>query len=99
MGFRRDSEDERAWQKWVDQHRETLVTCCMPDFILSDRLTWLRFLENGGWHHQPRWGVWMLSPHQAETLHEFVERQYGAEEYRPLLRNLDDARRKPSQSK
>jgi hypothetical protein len=96
MGFRRNGEDQRASQKWVDQHRETLVTCSMPDFVPVDRLTWLRFLENGGWHHEPRWGVWMLSPHQAGALYDFVESQYGIDLYRSLLRNLDDARRKPS---
>ena len=96
MSFRRDGEDQRAWQEWVDQHRETLVNCSMPDFVRSDRLTWLRFLENGGWHHQPSWGVWMLSPQGAGTLYDFVESQYGTAEYRSLLRNLDDARRKRS---
>jgi hypothetical protein len=96
MSYRRDSEGQRTWQEWVDQHKDTLVRCSLPEFVFSDKLTWFRFLENGGWHPQPRWGVWMLSSHQAETLHDFIESQYGTDGYRSLLRNLDDARRKPA---
>ena len=96
MGFRRESEDRRAWQKWVDQHRDILVRCSLPEFVFSDKMTWLRFLEHGGWHPQPGWAVGMLSQHQAGTLYDFIQSQYGTDEYRLLLRNLDDARLKPS---
>ena len=96
MSYRRDSEGERQWQQWVARHRESLLKCCLPAFVFSDRLTWLRFLEHGGWHPQPRWGVWMLSPNQAAMLREFIESQYGSDEYRSLMKNLEEARRKPS---
>jgi hypothetical protein len=96
MSYRRGSEGPRAWQEWLDQHRHTLNTCSLPEFVFSDKLTWLRFLEHGGWHPQPGWGVVMLSPNEARKLHEFIESQYGPDEYRSLLRNLENARRKPS---
>jgi hypothetical protein len=96
VGYRRDSEGQRAWQEWVDQHSDTFVRCSLPEFVFSDKLTWLRFLEHGGWHPQPRWGVGMLYPHQAATLYEFIESQYSTDKYRSLLRNLEEARRKPS---
>ena len=72
MGFRRDSESQRAWQDWVEQNRETLIRCSLPEFVFSDKLTWLRFLEHCGWHPHPRWGVEMLSSHQAATLLEMI---------------------------
>lgn len=94
MSYRRDSEGQRAWQEWIDEHRETIVRCSLPEFVFADRLTWLRFLEHGGWHPQPRWGVGMLSSHQAAALYKFIESQYGSNEYRSLLKNLEAARRK-----
>jgi hypothetical protein len=96
MGFRPDSERQRAWHRWVDQHRDTLVRCSLPEFVFSDEMTWLRFLEHGGWHHQPGWSVSMLSSHQAAAFHDFIENEYGGEEYRYLLQNLNDVRRKSS---
>lgn len=72
MSYRRDSEGQRAWQEWVDQHRDTLVGCSLPEFVFSDKLTWLRFLEHGGWHPQPGWAVGMLSPQQARNLYDFI---------------------------
>ena len=95
MAFRRDSESQRAWQDWVEQNRETLIRCGLPEFVYTDKLTWLRFLEHGGWHPRPPWGVEMLSPHQAATLYDFIECQCGTDEYRSLLRNLE---KKPASS-
>ena len=97
MSFRRDGEDPRAWQKWVDQHRVILGRCSLPEFVFSDKLTWLRFLEHGGWHPQSGWTVGMLSQHQAGTFYDFIERLYGMNEYRSLLQNLDNARRRSSE--
>jgi hypothetical protein len=96
MRYRRDSESQRAWPDWVEQNRETLIRCSLPEFVFTDKLTWLRFLEHGGWHPQPRWGVVMLCTHHAAALYDFIESQCGTDEYRSLLRNLDAARRKPS---
>ena len=96
MGYRRDGESKRAWQLWIDQHRDALVRCSLPEFIFSDKLTWFRFLEHGGWHPQPHWAVGMLSPHHAAALHDLIQSEYGSEEYRYLLQNLDEVRRKAS---
>lgn len=95
MSYRRNSEGQREWRNWLDQNRDTLIKCGLPEFVLSDRLTWLRFLESGGWHHQPRWGVGMLSSQQTAMLRQFIEGEFGSEEYRSLLKNLDDLRNVP----
>lgn len=96
MGYRRDGESKRAWQLWVDQHRHALTHCSLPEFIFSGKLTWFRFLEHGGWHPQPHWSVGMLSPYHAAALHDFIQSEYGSEEYRYLLQKLDEVRRKAS---
>jgi hypothetical protein len=96
MRYRRDSQGQRQWQEWVAEHKEALGECSLPQFVFSERLTWLRFLEHGGWHPQPRWSIRMLSPHQAKIFYDFIVSEYGTDQYRPLLRNLEDARLKPS---
>jgi hypothetical protein len=98
MGYRRHTESQRAWQKWIDQHRDTLVKCSLPDFVFSEELTWIRFLEHGGWHNNPGWSVSMLSSHQAAALQDFIKSHYGIDEYRYYLQNLDDVLRKSSSS-
>jgi hypothetical protein len=98
MGYRRDSDTQRAWHKWVDQHRDKFVMSSLPEFVFSDKMTWFRFLEHGGWHPQPYWSVGMLSPHHAAALHDFIQSQYGPDEYRYLLQNLEEVLRNPSSS-
>jgi hypothetical protein len=94
MSFRRDSENLRAWHRWVTRHQDTLIRCRLPDFLYSDRLRWFRFLEHGGWDHESSWGIRMLSPLEAAVLSDFVVSEYSSEDYRLLLRNLDDVIRK-----
>jgi Protein of unknown function (DUF433) len=80
----------------IDRHRDDLVRCSLPEFVFSDKLTWFRFLEHGGWHPQPHWTVGMLSPNHAAALNDFIRSEYGPDEYRHLLRNLEDIRPKAS---
>jgi hypothetical protein len=94
MGYRRDSEGQREWQAWVDQHREALLRCSLPEFIFSSDARWFRFVEHDGWDHETGWSVAILSPDQASALYDLLVSEYGSEEYRGLLRNLDESRRK-----
>ena len=48
MGFLVMVRHQRAWQDWVDQNRETLITCSLTGFVYHDRLTFLRFLSMAG---------------------------------------------------
>jgi hypothetical protein len=96
MGYRRHGETRRAWQKWVEEHRDTLVSCSLPEFVYSDDARWFRFVEHGGWDQESGWTVSMLSPHQAATLYDFIESHYGSEDCRWVLKSLDEVCRKPS---
>ncbi len=96
MGYRRDTESQRAWQKWIDENRDDLIRCSLPDFLFADKWAWIRFLEHGGWHPQPLWTIGMLSPHHASALHEFIRRLYGPDEYRYLLQCLEEVVRNPA---
>jgi hypothetical protein len=93
MSYRRDTEGRRAWRLWVDQHRDSLLRCSLPEFIFSDEPRWFRFVEHDGWDQESGWGISMLSPDQASALHDFLAGEYGSGEYRHLLRLLDESRR------
>jgi hypothetical protein len=92
MSFRRNTEKERALHKWIARNKDMLVKSGIPDFVYSDKLTWFRFLEPGGWHHEPGWSVNMLSSHEAAVFSDFIAGEYGEEEYCYLLQNLADKR-------
>jgi hypothetical protein len=94
MSYRRDSEGQRAWRVWVDQHRDALLRCSLPEFVFSDEPRWFRFVEHDGWDQESGWRVTMLSPDQASALYDFLTSEYGSVEYRHLLRILDESRRK-----
>jgi hypothetical protein len=96
MGYRRDSDGQRAWQAWIDQHRNDLLRCSLPEFVFSDDQRWFRFVEHDGWDQETGWNVTMLSPDQASALYDFLMSEYGSDEYRLLLQNLDEFRRKTS---
>ena len=96
QGYRRDSEGQRGWRVWVDRHRDTLLRCSLPEFILSDKWRWFRFVEHDGWDQETGWSVKWLSPDQSSALHDFLMSEYGRDEYRHLVGKLDESRRKPS---
>ena len=94
MSYRRNGEGQRAWQAWVDQHRDTLLRCSLPEFVFADEPRWLRFVEHDGWDQESGWSITMLSPDQASALHDLLTSEHGSGEYRHLLRALDESRRK-----
>ena len=94
MSYRRDNEGQRAWQAWVHQHREALLQCSLPEFIFSDEPRWLRFVGHHGWDQESGWNITMLSPDQSSALYDLLTSEYGSDEYRHLLRTLDESRRK-----
>lgn len=93
MSYRRDSGGQRAWHVWVDQHRNALLRCSLPDFVFSDEPRWFRFVEHDGWDQESGWSVTMLSPDQASALYDFLTSECGSGEYRDLLRILEESRR------
>jgi hypothetical protein len=95
VSYRHDGESRRAWRLWVDQHRDSLLDCSLPEFIFSDEMRWFRFVEDGGWDQESGWRISMLSPDQASACHDFLMREYGGDEYQLLLRLLDQSRRRP----
>lgn len=89
MGFRRDNSRHHEWKKWVADHSSGLLAAGIPDWILSDELRWIRFLEEGC-DYASGWWPEMLEPSKANELHAFIQREYGNEEYRGLLRQIED---------
>ncbi len=89
MSFRRHSEAAFTWKKWVADNRSELMTCGIPDWIWSNELRWLRFLEEGGIDGESKWNVSLLSSNQAKCFRDFVLRAYEANEYKSLLRDLE----------
>ena len=94
MSYRHDTGGRRAWRLWVDQHRDTLLKCSLPEFIFSGEPRWFQFVEHDGWDQESGWSVTMLSPNQASALYDFITGQYRSGEYRHLLRLLDESRRR-----
>ena len=60
----------------------------MPQEIYQDELRWIRFLEEGA-DYEKDWYPQYLKKDEAKTLHTFLVEQYGNEEYRGLLRELE----------
>ena len=77
MSFRRNSDRATQWRKWREGNAETLLACAVPRWLLEDELRWLRFLEEGGWDAETRYGVRMLTPGQATALRELLRREYS----------------------
>lgn len=96
MSFRRDSEEIRSWREWIEKHRGSLIESTLLEYVYSDRMTWLRFLEHGGWHQETHWSVTMLSPKHAAVLSDFIISEYGDQDYRYLLQSLVAVRHRSS---
>jgi hypothetical protein len=88
MSFRRDGGKAYRWQQWLAEHRESLTAAGVPDWVWSEELRWIRFLEEGGMDWESGWRVEMLSPDQAFRLRVFILRVYRHDEYSCLLRSL-----------
>ncbi len=59
----------------------------MPDWILTDELRWLRFLEEG-YDNESGWSPKLLDRDKASNLHVFIQREYGDERYRGTLHGI-----------
>ncbi len=86
MPFRRDGAKASKWKHWLATHRDTLVRCGLPDYVLRDELHWYLFLEQGGWEQESGWNVQMLTRDQARTLRDFLAAEYGSDAYPSTLR-------------
>jgi hypothetical protein len=89
MSFRRDKEQSRSWQQWINRCRNDLVAAGLPDWVYDDHLRWLCFLQEGGVDIESGWRVEMLSPTQAERFRSFLIGEYGADVDRCCLRALE----------
>lgn len=78
MSFRRDSESEREWRRWVDAHQNELIAIGIPREVWADRLTWQRFIEHG-YHatgptpHDVRFRLEDLSDERQHRLYRFLD--------------------------
>lgn len=88
MAFRRDSSRHHDWKRWVADHRADLLDAGVPDWILADEMRWLRFLEEGC-DYESGWWPTMLDRDHAKNLHMFIQREYGDQQYRGLLREIE----------
>jgi hypothetical protein len=87
MAFRRDKARFRAWQIWLAKHHNVLIEIGLPDWIYSEERRWICFLQEGG-DLETRWGVDMLSLQQAKQFREFIITEYGSEQHKCMLREL-----------
>jgi hypothetical protein len=88
MAFRRDGARSYAWQQWLAKHQDELVAIGLPDWIYTDQQCWTWFLQECGLDWESGWGVEMLSPQQAKRFREFIVLEYGSEEHKCCLREL-----------
>jgi len=89
MSFKQDGKKQHKWYKWLDAHRCELLECGVPDTVLKTKLHWIRFLEDGC-DYISGWFPKALSPSQAQALYSFICREYGNEEYRAFLRDIEN---------
>jgi hypothetical protein len=47
MSFRRDKQQVRKWQTFLEKHRNELLACGIPLTVLSDRQHWEHFMLEG----------------------------------------------------
>ena len=88
MSFKHDGKKSHEWHKWLNAHRRELCDAGVPDTVLQTELYWDRFLGEGC-DYDSGWFPSMLSPSQARTLHSFIRREYGDEQYRGFLKELE----------
>jgi hypothetical protein len=90
MTFRNDSADREGWRDWTREHRDELISTGVPIEIYSDRIRWIRFLEEGA-DYQKGFFTSQLNRVDAAALFQLIRREYGNESYRGLLRQLETA--------
>ena len=89
MSFKHDGKKSHQWHNWVDAHRRELVASGVPHVVLDTELRWIRFLEEEC-DYEAGWFPNMLTPSEARALHSFIQREYGDQQYRGFLRQLEN---------
>lgn len=86
MGFRRNSDKELAWQRWVRAHEDELIAIGIPREVWADELTWWLFVDHG--YHPPvnnrrdvRFSADDLSEPQQRRLYRFLDSILPADRY------------------
>ena len=92
MSYKHNGKASHRWCQWLARHRDDLIRCGVPDFVLVDELYWLRFLEEDACDRVTGWNPRFLSPQQAQALRSFLLVEYPeqVDTYRPLLHWLDE---------
>ena len=98
MAFRRDSARSLRWQQWLAKHKNALEAMGLPDWIYTDERRWTCFLGEGGIDWESRWSVEMLSPQQAKRLRDFIIVEYGSEQHKCCIRELEKCITAPDDS-
>lgn len=88
MGYKHDGTASQEWKKWLRQHSAALTSTGVPSEIYSDRLRWIRFLEEGA-DYKRRFFVKELNRSEAAALYKFIQKEYGDTDYRGLLCELE----------
>ena len=74
MSFRRKRDE---WDDFISRHADAIQACGVPDYVLSDRMRFLVFLDHG----YDEWG-W------AENNHAFFDSQFLTDSQIAALANL-----------
>ncbi len=76
MGFRRDSEQARSWDRWLTRHRDELLLAGVPQFVLEAENRWWHFRAHG-FDPETAFNVRQMSAEQQKRLRLFLAREYG----------------------
>lgn len=94
MSYRRQSQDE-GWQRWLRENRAELIACGVPPEAYHSELDWFLFLDHGyvqsiELHISQWWTIKLLNSAQANSLRNFLVREYGTR-YEDLVRSLESS--------
>ena len=92
MSFRRTPQD-KAWSRWLREHRSELSACGLPPEAYQTEMDWLLFLDHGyiesrDVHITQWWSIKYLNGAQANRLRSLLTREYGVE-YPELVQRLE----------
>ena len=88
MGFRKNKAASQEWQKWLARCRPVLVLCGIPDEAYENQRNWWYFLDHASMStgKETHWfSLDQMSGEQLTRLHEFLEQEYGSNEYAPFI--------------
>ena len=88
MSFRRNSSQSHEWKKWVAANGSELLAAGVPDWLFTDELRWIGFLEEGC-DLVTGWSPSVLDPQNARALHSFIQSEYGDQDYRGTLHDIE----------